>query len=317
MAFVHTASARHAQARKRVAAKAVDLAQLYREMARKLQRIVDDTAAKLGDRNQAARAIKAIKEAAAGTAGPAEDAVQGLMDAALDAGVDAADADIMAGGGDVLADLSRVNRQAADRAARDVYRDLAGRTKNIESRLTEAIREAGAQAFRDAMLVGSNPGTVARNFLNALAERGANPVKFVDAAGREWQPEKYALMVANTKSAILYNTATVDRLRDADVGIAQVTAGGTEDPLCAPWIGMLIALDAATAKRLKLPKIEDVLGGGPPFHPNCRHSLIARVEGALQAATLATAQARAKKLAPLIGVSNLRRARAIAIGLGF
>ena len=67
---------------------------------------------------------------------------------------------------------------------------------------------------------------------------------------------------------------TINRVVEAGVDLVMVTAHGAQDG-CGFYEGKVFSVSGG---HDKYPSISDLPNGGPPFHPNCKHSLAPFVE---------------------------------------
>lgn len=111
---------------------------------------------------------------------------------------------------------------------------------------------------------GKPLGEVQKLFLKSVE---AKKISFVDVAGRQWEPKTYASMWSRTRSSEVANETMLAEMKADDANIVQITVTGTTTPICILYEGKYFSLDG----RGGLPKLEY----SPPFHPNCRHRMLA------------------------------------------
>jgi len=346
----HGPSQAHAKARQEIAAKAETLRGIFATMQTRLQAIIDSPKAKAGD-VMVAKSLLAEARQITGTAqDKARRWVSENLTNAAKLGVKTADLATESGGVEPVDNLTMINEKAVKKAIKDTFSDIAGQTEQITERMTDVLRSKAAQVVRQAVARGAHPSTSSRELLDALVAEGFTPqsafdqlkksmkdlspkdrgealrdlvdsgkiTAFVDRAGRVWEPADYVQMVAKTKQAILYNTANTARLKQNGLTLAQFTKTKAHvDPLCGPFQGLIVALTKEAAGRLGLAVLSDCLGGGPPFHPNCQHATIGRVEALVSDAQLEAAREQTTRIRPLLGIDDPREFRLKAIDLGF
>ena len=349
-ATLHKVSQAHAQARQDIQAKAETIGALYKKLQARLQAILDNPRSKAGDALVAKRLLAEAKQLIGSTQDKAKRWIEENLTGAAKMGVDVADKTATAQDVEPVDNLTLINEKAVKRAIRDTFSDLAGQTEQITERMTTAIRDRAAQAIRQAVARGASPSTTSRELLDALVSEGFTPqavfdklaksmkdlspksksealrklvdtgqlTAFVDRGGRVWEPADYVRMVAQTKQAILFNAANTSRLKQNGVTLAQITKTNAHvDPLCGPFQGLIVALTKEAAERLGLTTLDQCLGGGPPFHPNCRHAVIGRVEALVSDAEIDRARQQTKRIDSLLGIDDPREFRLRAIDLDF
>lgn len=84
---------------------------------------------------------------------------------------------------------------------------------------------------------------------------------------REWQPKHYASMYARTRSSEVADTLMLADMQRQGMKIVQISEQNTITPLCTLHEGKYYSLDGSGG----LPKLPYY----PPFHPNCRHLMLA------------------------------------------
>jgi hypothetical protein len=117
-------------------------------------------------------------------------------------------------------------------------------------RLGDALERAGVSAARP----DADPGRI-----------GA---KLIQINGRNYDAGKYSELLIRTESRAAHSQATVQRLRDNDHDVIQITDHSTSCDICSQWDGNKYSLSGETEGY-------EVLDEYPPFHPNCRHLITA------------------------------------------
>lgn len=159
--------------------------------------------------------------------------------------------------------ISLVQRATGARASRQAgRRDLEGRIR--ATRVSEAVR--GHPALDTGAL--SLDELVAK-----LGPRDGYVTAFVDRAGRRWSLSVYADMVTRTTLRAAIVEADIQRMLERGVTVARVSHHANPCKVCGPLEGKRVALDSPTSILEGIPHVRDLPNGGPPFHPNCRHTL--------------------------------------------
>ena len=100
------------------------------------------------------------------------------------------------------------------------------------------------------------------------ADPGQIGAKFIQINGRNYDAGKYSELLIRTESRAAHSQATVQRLRDNNHDVVQITDHSTSCEICGQWDGNKYSLTGET------PGYE-ILSEFPPFHPNCRHLITA------------------------------------------
>jgi hypothetical protein len=140
--------------------------------------------------------------------------------------------------------------------------------KGAEEALAEqlAIRDASLQALTKAFAQGQTAKQAKKQMLAELDERGIT--SFVDKAGKEWDLERYAEMVARTVSQEAQRHAVQNRMLERGYDLIQVSEHGGACEKCRPWEGKVLSL---TGKTEGYPTVDAAFGAGL-FHPDCGHA---------------------------------------------
>jgi len=111
-----------------------------------------------------------------------------------------------------------------------------------------------------------------------VKERGNSAlwVEFPSDEGRRaWSAplERYANTLARTKSVWAGNKGVLDRCDDDGIELVSIPISAGAVDFCLGLEGKVYALSDAAASDYGVPLLSSTPNGGPPFHPNCRHSL--------------------------------------------
>jgi hypothetical protein len=141
--------------------------------------------------------------------------------------------------------------QVIGRRVNDVYRSIA--LENVTGQVV------GYQTWQQT----------AKRIRADMAARGITG--FVDAAGKRWNMETYAEMIARTVPRAAMIEGTKNRLLEHGYDLAQVVGGSSSRTCdkCMRWVGRTVSLTGTTSGY---PTLADALGDGL-FHPNCTHNI--------------------------------------------
>lgn len=168
--------------------------------------------------------------------------------------------------------------------------DLAVRTvgRTVEDVYARAGRRA---ALRAVLGTEGSPRAARRQLVQDLLRdrdvrrlvRQDGVTGFVDRAGKRWALDTYAEMVVRTTTREAVVQGSLARMAAHGVNLARVSRHASPCDVCAPWEGVLVSLDGQTTafQGEAVSSLGALPGGGPPFHPNCRHTLqpvAARIE---------------------------------------
>ena len=133
--------------------------------------------------------------------------------------------------------------------------------------LDEFALEALAQEKSRGWLMGK-----ILEFLRALLEAD----EFIEINGRTYKMSKYAKMVARTELRNVQTGATLDLCRQYENDLVEVSDHSCDCEECEEYEGNIYSISGTHPKY-------PGLGDTPPFHPNCKHSLLPTSEEAVWA----------------------------------
>lgn len=157
-------------------------------------------------------------------------------------------------------------------------REVATIAANVNVRLADAINLVGRRtndAFRRVALEQIGPGIAAGETRKAtsaaleqalIRENVTDAVTgFVDRAGRRWQLDTYARMVARTTTRETMSTGVAKRMGETGQKLITISDHATDTVICQEYEGKTFALPGTIVKG------EETIDQLPPFHPNCLH----------------------------------------------
>lgn len=141
--------------------------------------------------------------------------------------------------------------QVIGRRVNDVYRSIA--LENVTGQVV------GYQTWQQT----------AKRIRADMAERGITG--FVDAAGKRWNMETYAEMMARTVPRAAMIEGTKNRLLEHGHDLAEIIGGIGENTCdhCREWNGRIVSL---TGKTSGYPTLDEARDAGV-FHPQCSHNI--------------------------------------------
>lgn len=161
------------------------------------------------------------------------------------------------------------------------YRDMVARAQVI-SKMTEnhilgtmaaqlTIRDVTLQTITDAFLQGKTRQQASTAFIQNLEAEGIT--SFIDKAGKKWNMDTYAEMVARTTSQEAQRHGTQNRIMEHGYDIVEISWHTGACPLCTPWQGKLVSLTGTTPD---MPTMTDAMETGL-WHPNCGHAVLPHI----------------------------------------
>ena len=141
--------------------------------------------------------------------------------------------------------------QVIGRRVNDVYRSIA--LENVTGQVV------GYQTWQQT----------AKRIRADMAEKGITG--FVDAAGKRWNMESYAEMLARTVPRAAMIEGTKNRLLEHGHDLAEIIGGVGENTCetCEAWDGRIVSL---TGKTSGYPTLDEARDAGV-FHPMCSHGI--------------------------------------------
>ncbi|MBS4207453.1 phage minor capsid protein [Bacillus sp. FJAT-50079] len=167
------------------------------------------------------------------------------------------------------------HKQALKQAQNDLYRDLAKRTQFMSVQAKRIIRENAKELLTAMIEDGTSQKKIKKELKEKLLKSGVS--SFVDAGRKDWTIERYSDMLIRTKSRILYNQGTMNRLREyqensdtynENLDLIQISNHGASD-WCSLYEDKVFSI---SGKSEIYPSIETLPNQGfPTLHPNCKH----------------------------------------------
>jgi len=164
--------------------------------------------------------------------------------------------------------FAQVHQQAVAAATDAFLNSTNAAFEQIGRRVDDLFRRESLQAVVKGIAEGKTRRAVSAEIKQSLLDKGAP--YFEDKLGRRWPLDRYTEMVARTTTREAMTQGTVNRLNEHGIELAQVSVTGTPD-LCIYYERTIVYIGAAP-NPTAYPPIS-AIGGGPPFHPNCQHTL--------------------------------------------
>jgi hypothetical protein len=144
------------------------------------------------------------------------------------------------------------------------------------SNMQWGIRDASLDAMGQAFAQGETMREAEKRFLAELNKRGIT--SFVDAAGREWDMQRYAQMVARTVSQEAQTHGQLNRLMEDGHDLVEVighSIDGKAD-VCDQYEGKVLSI---AGKTPGMTTVDEARAAGL-LHPGCVHTLVPKADEA-------------------------------------
>lgn len=92
---------------------------------------------------------------------------------------------------------------------------------------------------------------------------------FITINGRNYDPAKYAVLVARTRTREASSQGTVNSAVQLGMDLVQIDVHGDACPICQTRMGRVYSLTGENPPGVEGPTFP-ILDAKPPFHPNCR-----------------------------------------------
>lgn len=173
-----------------------------------------------------------------------------------------------------------LHKKAIEEASKSLYEDLAANTKNMSDDAKKIIRTNGKAIIDRQTISGESQKTTKRDLKNALKRDGVT--SFVDAGNKRWSIDKYASMAVRSKSRILHNTGTMNRLEEyredyktnENFDLIRISKHNSAC-WCAEYEGTVWSISGDSDKY---PPKDDLPNSNfNTLHPNCRHVFLSHM----------------------------------------
>lgn len=180
--------------------------------------------------------------------------------------------------------LDRDKLRSLTRALVDPMTDAMHRSKSpLPYVLPKLVQPDQKEAFLSTAMEAAAQGMTSRQFGKLLREKGtfdrqtlrtADGGPFVEFPnGYRMGAARYVETVAKTTTYWASNRGVMDRCAEDDIELVEVTENPGTIDFCLELEGKVFALSDEAARKAGVPTLGGCPNGGPPFHPNCRHSL--------------------------------------------
>ena len=175
-------------------------------------------------------------------------------------------AEVLKGAKDMSPHLAAVNNLLSD-AYLDFGSSMTGYVRGSEHIINDTMKRQIQQKLATGRLDGAGIKEITKIVKENLGDQGFTVL--IDKGGHHWKLQNYSEMLARTHLIKANNEATINRALDFDIDIMEVSSHNTECPICKPYEGKKFSISGNSKEYDKL-EIQ------PPYHPNCKHSLLPR-----------------------------------------
>lgn len=166
--------------------------------------------------------------------------------------------------------FSKIHKPAIETIVNNLSSDLVEANNFVGRKINDKFKEIGLETTADKFAVGMGVKEQKNLIIEELLKNGI--IGFTDKAGRNWQIDSYANMIANTTYAEAVNRATVNQLTAWDIDLVKVSENQSACPVCAVFEGRVFSI---SGKDKRFPALSVAYkGDNLNLHPFCKHSLL-------------------------------------------
>lgn len=177
-----------------------------------------------------------------------------------------------------------IHREALKRATNDLYSDIAKNTEYMKREAKKIISSNAQELLTGMIESGESQKVIKKELKEKLLSSGIS--SFKDAGRKSWTIDRYADMLIRTKSRIIHNEGTMNRLKEyqerysqdgeyvEDFDLIQISNHNAED-----WCNLFEdKIFSISGRSETYPSIE-TLPNRPyeVLHPNCKHHYLAYI----------------------------------------
>lgn len=163
--------------------------------------------------------------------------------------------------------LKAVNTLLSD-AYLDFGNTMSGFTRGAERIINEALRKQLRSTIASGRLEGKSVQQIKKSIVEEFKDRGFTVL--IDRGGNQWSLQRYSEMLTRTHLLKSNNEGVVNRASDFGVDIVEISNIKSRCDECGWYEGRIFSI---SGKSKNYPPLS---GNEPPYHPNCRHTLLLR-----------------------------------------
>ena len=156
----------------------------------------------------------------------------------------------------------------------DAYLDFGGAMTSFVRSGEKVLNDALKRQIRSTLIEGRLEGKAIKDIKKTVRETFENRgfIGLTDRGGRQWSLDRYSEMLTRTHIIRANNEGAINRARDFSIDIVEISTHFTQCPICKPYEGKIFSI---SGKSKNYPSLD---GNEPPYHPNCKHSVMFRPE---------------------------------------
>jgi hypothetical protein len=166
-----------------------------------------------------------------------------------------------------------LHKFAIERASSSMFASLAARTRFMEEEAKRVIRQIAGEAISRQLITGETRKAISKEIAEGLQNQGIH--SFIDNANRKWNLDRYAEMAVRTKTRILVNDGTMDRLTayrqkyhdNQNFDLIQISNHNAKD-WCRHFEDCVFSI---SGNHPYYPSVKELPNGYSTLHPCCRH----------------------------------------------
>ena len=166
-----------------------------------------------------------------------------------------------------------IHKDAVNALAADAYLDFAngmnGLVKGAEHQLNDALKRQTRATLIAGEIKGDDVFKIAREVRELIGNQGFSVL--TDRGGGTWTLKRYSEMLVRTHMIKAANEGALNRIIEFGIDTIQISQHDTDpsDVVCSSEQGKIYSISGDSEKY---PKLELT----PPYHPNCRHTVLPR-----------------------------------------
>lgn len=172
-------------------------------------------------------------------------------------------------------ELASVHRESIRIIAEEMRINLDAARSTVGRQVEDVFRKGALGAIQAETARGGTALDAAKRMIDTWERKGVTA--FTDSAGKRWNLNTYARMVARTTTREATDQALWNRLEEREHDLVRITRHAGECPKCEEaldTLGTIFSLSGNHPKYPALDEAEDM----DLFHPNCIHRQIPHIE---------------------------------------
>jgi len=166
--------------------------------------------------------------------------------------------------------FSKIHKPAIELLTENLIDNLTEANKFVGRKMKDTFRQVSLEVTAEKFAVGLSVKETKKRLIEEFLKNGITG--FTDKAGRNWQLDTYAAMVANTTYGEVVNRATLNQAEEWNYDLVKILENNSSCPICAPLEGRVYS---RTGKDKRFPLLDVAYSGDNLLiHPNCLHILV-------------------------------------------